>query len=272
MKTTGGTGGGGTDGANNQARRITAYNMSTKVATVTPNWETTPDSTTTYDVLAPEGVALSMLKALTPTTAGRTLDVTATGEAGLDFANTDLSAAQVNTKADTALADVNLDHLVGTATGIPAVPVGTFLDQVMRDGTQIFDRTTDSLQAIRDRGDSAWGGSGGETRLREGTAQAGAAGTITLDAGASAVTDFYKNCICALTAGTGAGQSQIISTYNGTTKVATMAASWATAPDATTQFRVLPLGTIPGASAPDADTVAEATLNKLAAQKITVNR
>ena len=61
-----------------------------------------------------------------------------------------LTAAQANAEADSALADVNLDHLVGTAAGIPAVPAGTFLDQIMDDGTATFDRTTDSLQAIRD--------------------------------------------------------------------------------------------------------------------------
>jgi hypothetical protein len=67
-----------------------------------------------------------------------------------------LSAAQVNAEVDTALADVNLDHLVGTATGIPAIPAGTYLDQIMDDGTAVYDRATDSLQAIRDRGDAAW--------------------------------------------------------------------------------------------------------------------
>jgi hypothetical protein len=202
--------------------------------------------------------------------------LTAGRAANLDNLDATMSSratpAQVNTEADAALADVNLDHLVGTAAGIPALPVGTFVDQIRSDGTQTYDRTTDSLQAIRDRGDSAWGGSGGETRLREGTAQAGAAGTITLDAGASAVTDFYKNCICALTSGPGAGQSQIIASYVGSTKVATMAASWATAPDATTQFRVLPLGTIPGASAPTAPQVADSVLDALATEKITTNR
>lgn len=69
-----------------------------------------------------------------------------------------LSAAQVNAEVDTALADINLDHFVGTATGIPAVPAGTYLDQIMDDGTASFDRTTDSLQAIRD---NQSGGSGG---------------------------------------------------------------------------------------------------------------
>lgn len=87
IRTTGGTGGGGTGGANNQARRIVTYNVSTGAFTVSPNWETTPDNTTTYDVLLPEGVTMGMLKALNPTTAGRTLDVSTGGEAGLDWAN-----------------------------------------------------------------------------------------------------------------------------------------------------------------------------------------
>jgi hypothetical protein len=57
VRTTGGTGGGGTGGANNQARVITAY-TSGRVATVVPNWETTPDSTTTFEVLLTEASIL----------------------------------------------------------------------------------------------------------------------------------------------------------------------------------------------------------------------
>ncbi len=87
IRTTGGTGGGGTGGANNQARKIVTYNTSTGAFTVSPNWETTPSTDTTYDVLLPEGVTLGMLKTLNPTTAGNTLDVALTGEAGLDFNN-----------------------------------------------------------------------------------------------------------------------------------------------------------------------------------------
>lgn len=45
VETTGGTGTG-------QARVITAYNTTTKVATVYPNWTTNPDATTTYAVRA----------------------------------------------------------------------------------------------------------------------------------------------------------------------------------------------------------------------------
>lgn len=79
VRTTGGTGGGGTGGANNQARKIIAYNTSTKVATVDPAWETTPDNTTTYDILLPEGLGEAALKALQPATLGRTAVVSAAG-------------------------------------------------------------------------------------------------------------------------------------------------------------------------------------------------
>lgn len=85
IKTTGGTGGGGTGGANNQARKIVTYNTSTGAFTVTPNWETTPSTDTTYEILLPEGVTLGMLKALNPTTAGRTLTVESDGMAHSDL-------------------------------------------------------------------------------------------------------------------------------------------------------------------------------------------
>jgi hypothetical protein len=86
---------------------------------------------------------------------------------GLIAALNDVSTAEVNTEVDTALADINLDHLVGTATGIPAIVAGTYIDQIMDDGTATYDRTTDSLQAIRDRGDTSWitGGGGGITQI-----------------------------------------------------------------------------------------------------------
>jgi len=58
IRTTGGTGGGGTGGANNQARRIATYNNSTGAFTVIPNWETTPSTDTTYDILLPESAII----------------------------------------------------------------------------------------------------------------------------------------------------------------------------------------------------------------------
>src|SRR3990172_6706530 len=63
---------------------------------------------------------------------------------------------QVETEANDALVANNLDHIALTAVAIPAIPAGTYIDQMMDDGTAVYDRTTDSLQAIRDRGDAAW--------------------------------------------------------------------------------------------------------------------
>ena len=77
--TTGGTGGGGTGGANNQARRIVTYAPSTGAFTVSPNFETAIDTSTDWEIRLPEGVTLGMLRALNPSTPGRTLDADASG-------------------------------------------------------------------------------------------------------------------------------------------------------------------------------------------------
>lgn len=69
--------------------------------------------------------------------------------------------AEVQSEVQDAIEANNLDHVAGTATGIPAIPSGVYLDQMMDDGTAVYDRTTDSLQAIRDRGDAAWTTGGG---------------------------------------------------------------------------------------------------------------
>jgi len=75
--------------------------------------------------------------------------------------------------------------------------------------------------------------------VRRATAQAGSATTITLDAGASGVTDFYKDMTVRIVSGAGAGQSRAVTLYNGTTKAATVAPAWKTNPSATSVFRIL---------------------------------
>lgn len=71
-----------------------------------------------------------------------------------------------------------------------------------------------------------------------GTAQAGAAETVTLPAAASAVDDYYVGMVVRLTSGTGANQARQIIRYSGTTKVATVNRVWTTNPDATSGVRV----------------------------------
>ena len=72
-----------------------------------------------------------------------------------------------------------------------------------------------------------------------GTAQAGAAGTITLAADAVATNDYYNNAIVLVYAGTGIGQSREITDYVGATLVATVDTSWAVNPDATSKYIVI---------------------------------
>lgn len=71
-----------------------------------------------------------------------------------------------------------------------------------------------------------------------GTAQAGAASTITLAAGASATDNAYKGMVINTTGGTGSGQKRVITSYVGSTKVATVTPAWTTQPDATTTYSI----------------------------------
>jgi hypothetical protein len=72
-----------------------------------------------------------------------------------------------------------------------------------------------------------------------GTTQAGAAGTITLAASASATNDLYNGQPIKIYAGTGAGQTRGITDYVGATKVVTVDRNWITIPDNTSRYVVL---------------------------------
>ena len=100
----------------------------------------------------------------------------------------------------------------------------------------------------------------GSYTLETGTAQAGAAGTLTLASGSSSVDDFYKGDGLFLTGGTGAGQFNIIDSYVGSTKVATMVKNWATTPSTDTTYIRIPKGiSIVDASNPIAAQIVDVT-------------
>lgn len=71
-----------------------------------------------------------------------------------------------------------------------------------------------------------------------GTAQAGGSTTITLRSGASTNNGSYVGAEITILTGTGAGQKRTISSYNGSTKVATVSASWTTNPNNTSTYRI----------------------------------
>ncbi len=68
-----------------------------------------------------------------------------------------------------------------------------------------------------------------------GTAQAGAAGSITL-AASTAFADNVPNVIVHIYAGTGAGQSRVGAGYTSATKVLAVSPSWTVTPDNTSQY------------------------------------
>jgi hypothetical protein len=78
--------------------------------------------------------------------------------------------------------------------------------------------------------------------VRSGTSQAGAAGTITLDASASAVDDYYNGMLCIATIDSNV-EARIISDYVGSTKVASVVPDWNVVPDSDDTFIIkLPEG------------------------------
>lgn len=104
VRLTGGTGAG-------QHRLITAYNGTTKVATVTPAWATSPDNTSTFAVVAD---ALGDVGAFRGTASAG-----AAGYAGLDWGNVTAPTTSVNlsgTTISTSQAVASVSGAVGSVT------------------------------------------------------------------------------------------------------------------------------------------------------------
>lgn len=78
--------------------------------------------------------------------------------------------------------------------------------------------------------------------IRTGTAQAGSSTTITLDASASALDDYYVGCYVNITNNTptnALGQARKVTAYVGSTKVCTVEGTYGTNPSSSSTFEVL---------------------------------
>ncbi len=84
----------------------------------------------------------------------------------------------------------------------------------------------------------------GDGCVNHGIAQAGTVGTITLEAGASVITDAYKDCYLYIFCGTGASQTRLISAYDSGTKIATISPNWDVTPDNTSVYHVKPFARV----------------------------
>ncbi len=80
----------------------------------------------------------------------------------------------------------------------------------------------------------------GREHVNEGLAQAGAAGAITLNTLASGDNDAYRGQTVFIRSGTGQDQTRLVTTYNGTTKVATVERNWDVTPDTTSGYVMIP--------------------------------
>lgn len=227
---------------------VSDYTGSTKTVTLAAG--------TTFTAAATDNISIMGLAPLQPTTLGNTLDVTSTGAAGIDWGNienkttaNDLSGTDIqlcdtittytgntvqtgdsfarlgapagaSVSADIATVDSNVDAIL--------VDTGTTLETHLTDikgGT--FNGTTDSLEAIRDRGDAAWTtGAGGSDRLLMVDTTIATLSTqtsFTLTAG-SADDDAYNNCTIVVEDASTSTQKAVgmVLDYTGSTKTVTL--------------------------------------------------
>lgn len=144
-------------------------------------------------------------------------------QADTDDIQTRIPAALVGGRMDSSIGAMAAAVLTAAAIAADAITAAKIADGAIDRATFAADT---GLQTVRSN-----------------TAQAGAASTITLDASASAVDSFYVGQLVYLTGGTGVGQIRVITGYVGATKVATLSRAWATNPDNTTTFALVPIDT-----------------------------
>ncbi len=152
--------------------------------------------------------------------------------------------AEVEVEANDALVAQKLDHLVAAADGDDPVD-GSIMAHLVSatEDWSTFVPSDDSLQAVRDRGDSSWvtgvGGTG-LTALDSGTLQAGGTSTqAILPSARTFADDIHNGNVINLLTGTGAGQSRVIIDYALSGDIATVFPAWTTNPDATTTYEIV---------------------------------
>lgn len=134
----------------------------------------------------------------------------------------------MNSNVSAVLADTGTDGVLLAATATSAQLVDDVWDEALTGATHNV--ATSAGKRLRELAASV---------IRDGTAQAGAANSITLDAGASATNEIYDENLVTIVAGTGAGQTRRIAEYNGTSKVAIVDRVWETNPASDSEFVIL---------------------------------
>lgn len=145
----------------------------------------------------------------------------------LDALN-DITTAQVNTEVDTALSDIKLDHLVAVADADDPVDGSIIAELASATGDwSTFVASTDSMQALRDRGDAAWttGAGGTPPDLLQNTTITGLSTQLVFNLTAgSSDDDAYDNATAVITDAVTAEQKSCsaVGSYVGATKTITL--------------------------------------------------
>lgn len=140
-----------------QARRIISYNGSTKVATVDRDWNTNPISGTIYAIVPYDGYDLAT--GTDQTTIITHLTDIKDDNGGADFDSSTDSLEAIRDRGDAAWTGSGGG---GDATAANQTTIINHLTDIKdNNGGADFDSSTDSLEAIRDRGDTAWVTGGG---------------------------------------------------------------------------------------------------------------
>ena len=207
----------GGPGASQQGN-ITAYNGTTKVATVNVTFSPVPTSATRYRL---ESNAI-----------------------GLNMGSTGYSTIQnVSIVGYTICMYTTNNGYYNTWSNVKVFGyIGFWLESDGGANVLVNCESSFTYQGIRvDRGDFTQTSGFVESLVfdtTDGTAQAGGASTITLAASASSVNQKWTGYRILIETGTGAGQARTISNYNGTTKVATVDVAWSTQPDNTSTYHI----------------------------------
>ena len=211
-------------------------NLSGSVGSLTGHTAQTGDS---YAIV--NNASYGNAKLVRSTAPANALDVSATGEAGLDFNNiknaggahtlTNITVPTVSAltgKTGFSLLSTGADLILKNSTFALAIADATW-DEVLTGVTHNI--ANSSGRRVREIGAFA---------IHSGTAQAGNSHSITLAATADANDGIYNRNLIVLVDNTGVGQTRTIVDYDGTTKVAVIDRDFRVSPDATTTYQITP--------------------------------
>jgi len=205
----------------------------------TRDYNTAIDSLLTVIVKILDSTSLKWVR---PTVAGRTLDISAGGTAGLDWANIDASTSTqslIGTTIGTVVTTTTVTNDVGIKDADMAAISDSVADEVLTGGDHNIAKSLG--RRIRELSDAGTIHTGTSDNVPANTSN-----TISLQTGGgdptvSSVDDFYNGSRLTIVGGTGVGQPPVlIVDYTGSDQSANIRPTWFTIPDATTEYSITP--------------------------------